>query len=340
MRQDKSLVMVMAEWWEIRRHRASSAQPKIVYWLPTPGNVIFTLLVLGSLFWAQSVGAISLGAPLDVSTSTGTLAYQGRLANSSGEPLTQTVNMTFRLYAAVSGGTPLWEEQWTGANSVQVSDGLFNVMLGSLTSIPPTTIAENSNIFLGITVGTDSEMSPRVQLGSVPFATQALTVPDGSITKAKLASDVELVPADGSITTQKLSSGAATGIWYARGVSDATTNSVSYVLMPDMQLAIETIGEPVEIRFDTGFKYSGDYNAGSVDFGIFIDGSEKTRHAYRIPTNGHSIGASVMWVENLAPGSHTIEVKWRVTTSTITATSQHETNPWERRVLVVTEYRR
>lgn len=52
-------------------------------------------------------------------------------------------------------------------------------MLGSLTPIPQTVVTGNPNLFLGITVGTDGEMSPRVQLGSVPFAVQALTVPDG-----------------------------------------------------------------------------------------------------------------------------------------------------------------
>jgi len=36
--------------------------------------------------------------------------------------------------------------------------------------------------WLGITMGTDDEMQPRVQLGSVPWAMQAATVPDGSIT--------------------------------------------------------------------------------------------------------------------------------------------------------------
>ena len=162
------------------------------WWLPTPGNVLFTMFVIASLLWAQNVGAISLDAPLAATTSTAGIPYQGRLANSSGQPLTQTVNMIFRLYAAASGGSPLWEEQWTGANSVQVSDGLFNVMLGSLTPIQQSVIIGNSNLFLGITVGTDSEMLPRVQLGSVPFATQALTVPDGSITKAKLSSDISL----------------------------------------------------------------------------------------------------------------------------------------------------
>ncbi|MEZ4867549.1 MAG: hypothetical protein R3C14_39850 [Caldilineaceae bacterium] len=158
-------------------------------WLPSRGNVLFTLLVISILFWAQNVGAISLGAPLAASISTAGIPYQGRLADSNGNPLTQTVNITFRLYAAASGGTPLWEEGWTGANSVQVSDGLFNVMLGSVNPIGQAVITGNGNLFLGITVGTDSEMNPRVQLGNVPFATQALTVPDGSITKAKLAPD-------------------------------------------------------------------------------------------------------------------------------------------------------
>lgn len=162
--------------------------------LPTPGNVLLTILVIGSLLWAQKAGALSLYMPTAAITSTAGLPYQGRLADKNGAPLTQTVNMIFRLYSAASGGSPLWEEQWTGSNSVQVSDGLFNVMLGSLTPIPQSVITGNSNLFLGITVGTDSEMSPRVQLGSVPFATQALTVPDGSITKAKLATDVILEP--------------------------------------------------------------------------------------------------------------------------------------------------
>ncbi len=168
-------------------------------WLPSKGNALFTiaftLAVIASLLWAQSVGALNLGTTT-AGASTSTIAYQGRLADSDGTPLTETLNMSFRLYAQVSGGAPLWTEQWTGSNGVQVSDGLFNVMLGSLEPIPQNIITGNENLFLGITVGTDGEMSPRVQLGSVPFAVQALTVPDGSITTEKIA--------DGSVTLNKL----------------------------------------------------------------------------------------------------------------------------------------
>jgi|GEM_PF-2556888 len=180
-------------------------------WLPSRGNVLFTLVMIAVLLWAQSAGAVLLLAPGNAQlASTGTIAYQGRLADSAGNPLTETLNMSFRLYAASSGGAALWTEQWTGPNGVQVSDGLFNVMLGSLTPIAQVVITGNSNLFLGITVGTDDEMSPRVQLGSVPFAVQALSVPDGSITAAKLAANVSLMPPDGSITTAKLANGAVT----------------------------------------------------------------------------------------------------------------------------------
>jgi hypothetical protein len=155
-------------------------------WLPSRGNVLFTLVVIVAMFWAQSANALPsfMATHADPVTSTGTLPYQGRLANNAGTPITNTVPMIFRLYNASTGGVPLWEENRTGPNSVQVSDGLFNVMLGGLMPIPQNVISGNDSLWLGITAGTDDEMIPRVQLGSVPFA---LTVPDGSITAEKFA---------------------------------------------------------------------------------------------------------------------------------------------------------
>lgn len=193
-------------------------------WLPSRGNVIFTLVIVFALFWAQAANALPWSQPSLSPTSTGTWPYQGRLADSAGTPITATVPMVFRLYSAGTSGVPLWEENWTGPNSVQVSDGLFNVMLGSLNTIPQSLVNNNGSLWLGITAGTDDEMTPRIQLGSVPFAVQALTVPDGSIgtakletsaitteklangsiTQAKLGADVSMIPPDKSVTPQKL----------------------------------------------------------------------------------------------------------------------------------------
>jgi len=118
------------------------------------------------------------------------------LADSSGNPLTGKYNLEFRVYDVPTGGVPLWTEMWTGGNAVDVSDGLFNVMLGSIDNTLASAIEGYDELYLGITVGTDSEMEPRVQLGSVPFSMQAMTVPDGSVTTGKIA--------DGAVTTVKL----------------------------------------------------------------------------------------------------------------------------------------
>ncbi|MBU0494700.1 MAG: hypothetical protein KKA73_28865 [Chloroflexi bacterium] len=184
--------------------------------LPNPG----TLILMVALVLAMPALAGPLYVPAATSTSTRTISYQGRLADSGGNPLTGKYNLEFRIYDVPTGGTPLWTEMWTGANSVDVSDGLFNVMLGSIDNTLASAIEGHDELYLGITVGTDSEVMPRVQLGSVPFSMQALTVSDesittakiadGAVTQAKLGPDVSLVPPDGSITTSKLADGAVT----------------------------------------------------------------------------------------------------------------------------------
>ncbi len=154
-------------------------------WLPTPGNFLFTLVIAGFLiFYVHRVEAraIETSSHLTPTTSATTLPYQGRLTDSNGNPVNAAQAMTFRLYNIASGGTALWQEAWP---AVQVSDGLFNVLLGSTAPITPTLFAENNSLWLGITVGTDTEMAPRMQVGSVPFAFQAsrafgLSAADGS----------------------------------------------------------------------------------------------------------------------------------------------------------------
>jgi len=165
---------------------------KLRDWLPSRGNVLFTLLVVCCLVGTSRVWAAPQSAPAQAGTSTSTIPYQGRLADASGAPLTGTYILTFRLYNVASGGSPLWEEIWIGANNVQVTNGLFNVMLGSITPIPQSLFTGNSSLWLGVDVGTDAEMTPRVQLGSVPYAILAQTVPDGAVTSAKLDTNLTL----------------------------------------------------------------------------------------------------------------------------------------------------
>lgn len=94
--------------------------------------------------------------------------YQGKLTDANGSPITSSVNMVFKLYTASSGGTALWTETRSGANTVTVNEGIFSVMLGSVTSL--SSVNFDQTLYLGVTVGSDSEMTPRKILGAVPAA--------------------------------------------------------------------------------------------------------------------------------------------------------------------------
>ncbi len=100
--------------------------------------------------------------------------YQGLLTRPDGSSLDTVVAMTFKLYGASSGGTALWTETQP---SCTVRVGLFNALLGSGASIPDS--FHHSEIWLGITVGDNSEMTPRSRIVSVGYSYRVGTV-DGA----------------------------------------------------------------------------------------------------------------------------------------------------------------
>ena len=187
---------------------------------------------IGTLLMTVPLLASPSRAPSAISTSL--IPYQGRLADVSGTPINGKEDIEFRIYDVPASGMPLWEEHWTGANSVDVSDGLFSVLLGSIDNTLASSIQGHEELYLGITVGTDSEMEPRVQMGSVPFAMQANTVLDGSITTAKLVDEAVTSAkiADGTVVTADLANAAVTEAQIANGavtsakIADGTVATV------------------------------------------------------------------------------------------------------------------
>ncbi|HAJ57218.1 MAG TPA: hypothetical protein DCL35_05555 [Candidatus Omnitrophica bacterium] len=92
--------------------------------------------------------------------------YQGRLTDASGNPLTGSYNITFRIYDAETAGSLLWEETQTG---VVIDKGLFGVLLGSVASL---NIPFDKAYFLEIKVGAEV-MSPRQRITSSGYAIRA-----------------------------------------------------------------------------------------------------------------------------------------------------------------------
>ena len=105
--------------------------------------------------------------------------YQAKLTDANGVAVSDgTYNIEFKLYAASSGGSALWTETRTTTDRVQVTNGLFSVMLGSVTSL--TSVDFNQTLYLSVNIGGtaatpswDGEMTPRKSLGTVPAAFMA-----------------------------------------------------------------------------------------------------------------------------------------------------------------------
>ena len=101
------------------------------------------------------------------------ISYQGKLTDAHGDPLNATVSIRFFIYSQQTGGSSLWSET---QSSVTVQNGIFNVLLGSITDFP-SNLFDGSDRWLGLKVGGDAEMSPRQQIVSVGYALRA-TVAD------------------------------------------------------------------------------------------------------------------------------------------------------------------
>jgi hypothetical protein len=130
-----------------------------------------TLVVVGLLFLAQSVGALPGAEPAEPLVPSQTLiSYQGTLTDPSGNPVNATVTMVFALYDAASGGNRLWGPE---TQSVQVSNGLFHVLLGSVTAIDPEPLS--GDLYLDIKVNGET-LTPRELLTSVAYAVEVSKV--------------------------------------------------------------------------------------------------------------------------------------------------------------------
>lgn len=102
--------------------------------------------------------------------------FQGKLTNTDGTNVTDgTYSIRFRIYNdptldaanACAANSCQWEETQA---SVSVSSGIFQVNLGSSTSLPGSVDFNSSPLYLGVKVGADPEMSPRILFTASPYS--------------------------------------------------------------------------------------------------------------------------------------------------------------------------
>ncbi len=118
-------------------------------------------LVLLAVF---GVAAEAFAAPTPLAQQ---IAYSGYLRDAFG-PITGARDLTFKIYDVDTAGVALWTEVQLAVNIV---DGEFTVNLGAVTPFAGAIDFTNNNqLWLGITIGAGTELTPRKKLLYVPYA--------------------------------------------------------------------------------------------------------------------------------------------------------------------------
>ncbi len=96
------------------------------------------------------------------------IPIQGVLTDSNGNALEGDITVSLALYRDISGGDAFFSEE----KSLSVAGGVFTAYLGDTETLEMHEF-RRGDVFVGISVGSDIEMSPLLRLASVPFAAYA-----------------------------------------------------------------------------------------------------------------------------------------------------------------------
>jgi len=114
--------------------------------------------------------------------------YQSRLRDSSGTAITASTNIQFSIYNTESTGSPsdsesssgplLWTETYdkVSGNCAEITpdtEGYFTTKLGTCNAFPSYLDFDTATLYVGVKIESDSEATPRAQLGTAPYAFNA-----------------------------------------------------------------------------------------------------------------------------------------------------------------------
>jgi len=163
-----------------------------------------------------------------------TIAIHGVLRDPAGHTVSDgNYSLTFSMYSQLSGGTAIWSETQP---SVAVQHGVFSAELGSVTAL--TTLGFNQQYWVGVTVGTSTELAPRIKLTNSPTAMSVLGV-------------ANIFPSTGNVGVGTRSPNAGLHIRTQTAtdnllkIENTNTGSASIVVLHDGKMGIN-VAQPTE----------------------------------------------------------------------------------------------
>ena len=109
------------------------------------------------------------------------VSFQGRLNNAAGAPAANgPYDMVFKFYDATTNGVLLLTDRHISSGTpVTVSGGIYTVLLGDGEIVPGTetnlwnVFLNHPQVYIGISVAAEPEMTPRMLLTRTPYAVRA-----------------------------------------------------------------------------------------------------------------------------------------------------------------------
>lgn len=154
--------------------------------------LLVAALVAAGVAVAQTPNEPSGDADLELAAYDGTLYpklpqmmnYQGVLTEDDGTPVDGSHDLTFTIYEyrRLGMNPATWNSVYSETQSVQVHDGLFNVVIGEVNPLDPGEfgglwrfmfLISGGSLELGVKVDGGPELTPRAKLLPVPYAFRA-----------------------------------------------------------------------------------------------------------------------------------------------------------------------
>jgi hypothetical protein len=203
-------------------------------------NVLLALALLFSvgvqLSQVQAQGLAPMPQQsLPAAVLTDQIPIQGRLTDANGIPLNGTYTVTFSVYDAAVGGALLCGNIFT---AVEVTNGLFNSTLDFCDTL---NAFEGDQMYLGVKVGDDPEMTPRQPIQGVPYA---FNLKPGAVIKG--ANSYLFVPGSAFVKNLNSDSTRWNMMYGSAQIWRGATASDKYVYIP-ITLPSVLYGQPVRV---------------------------------------------------------------------------------------------
>lgn len=225
------------------------------------------------------------------SQSPQTVNYQGYLTDASDNPISGTIDMNFTIWDAQSGGSQVWTGETI--NSISVSNGVFNVILGESTAI---TADFSAQYWLQVIVDPsgDNVTLPRIQLASAGYSLSTKRVEVSDAAGQNLISSINSATT-GTIDADRLGTGTTDNTTFLRGDGTWQTQSGGDIAATLTAGNIADDGQTLEIdevaaRDNGGLMLSNDSGNGILieDDNDVVIGKSSTTNIFEVYSSGQN----------------------------------------------------